>query len=294
MDTSYHMENRTTREKRDPFYNLERELKIRGLSRKTIKAYLLYNRIFIEWVKKSPRDVGQEDVKRYLEHLVDHGSAASTVNVAINALKFYYAQILIYIFISIFMTAISVNIFKNAKAKLPIKADALIKNAFKNYISYIIYAIIVIFLIILLKRADTFIFTKLTQAFFKNLPNVASKFYFIGVSLSLFFANVILEVFLVLTIPAMVIQKKPLFKALWASLYLGFRNFFSIFGLIFLPFLAYLPVTLLKSMSMPLADKMFPEINLYITVMGIIIALFIDCYIILCASQFLLDRETKK
>ena len=94
MDTSYHMENRTTREKRDPFYNLERELKIRGLSRKTIKAYLLYNRIFIEWVKKSPRDVGQEDVKRYLEHLVDHGSAASTVNVAINALKFYYAQIL--------------------------------------------------------------------------------------------------------------------------------------------------------------------------------------------------------
>ena len=207
---------------------------------------------------------------------------------------FYYAQILIYIFISIFMTAISVNIFKNAKAKLPIKADALIKNAFKNYISYIIYAIIVIFLIILLKRADTFIFTKLTQAFFKNLPNVASKFYFIGVSLSLFFANVILEVFLVLTIPAMVIQKKPLFKALWASLYLGFRNFFSIFGLIFLPFLAYLPVTLLKSMSMPLADKMFPEINLYITVMGIIIALFIDCYIILCASQFLLDRETKK
>ena len=94
MDTSYHMENRTTREKRDPFYNLERELKIRGLSRKTIKAYLLYNRIFIEWVKKSPRDVGQEDVKRYLEHLVDHGSAASTGNVAINALKFYYSQIL--------------------------------------------------------------------------------------------------------------------------------------------------------------------------------------------------------
>lgn len=79
---------------RDPFYNLERELKIRGLSRKTIKAYLLYNRAFIAWIKKSPRDVGQEDVRRYLEHLVDRGAAASTVNVAINALKFYYAQIL--------------------------------------------------------------------------------------------------------------------------------------------------------------------------------------------------------
>ncbi len=94
MNTSYQSGQRTTREERDPFYNLERELKIRGLSRKTIKTYLLYNRAFVEWAKKSPRDMGQEDVRCYLEHLVDRGSAASTVNVAINALKFYYAQIL--------------------------------------------------------------------------------------------------------------------------------------------------------------------------------------------------------
>lgn len=94
MNTPYQIQERTTREERNPFYNLERELKIRGLSRETIKAYLLYNHSFVDWVKRSPRDVGQEDVRRYLEHLVDRGSAASTVNVAINALKFYYAQIL--------------------------------------------------------------------------------------------------------------------------------------------------------------------------------------------------------
>ena len=94
MNTPYQIQERTTREERDPFYNLERELKIRGLSRKTTKSYLLYNRSFVAWIKKSPRDVGQEDVRQYLEHLIDRGSAASTVNVAINALKFYYAQIL--------------------------------------------------------------------------------------------------------------------------------------------------------------------------------------------------------
>lgn len=94
MNTPYQIPGRTTREERDPFYNLERELKIRGLSRKTIKSYLLYNRAFIAWIKKSPRDVGQEDVRQYLNYLVDRGSAASTINVAINALKFYYAQIL--------------------------------------------------------------------------------------------------------------------------------------------------------------------------------------------------------
>jgi len=47
MDTQL----RTTRIERDPMFNLERELKIRGFSRKTIKAYLHYNRKFLNFVK---------------------------------------------------------------------------------------------------------------------------------------------------------------------------------------------------------------------------------------------------
>jgi site-specific recombinase XerD len=94
MNTLYQIQKRTTRASREPLFSLERELKIRGFSRKTVQSYCLYNRLFLEFIKKSPRDVREEDVRRYLEYLADKGMTASTLNVVINALKFYYGQIL--------------------------------------------------------------------------------------------------------------------------------------------------------------------------------------------------------
>lgn len=94
MNTFYHNQTRTTILTRDPLYNLERELRIRGFSQKTVKSYCLYNRLFLEFIKKSPKEVKNEDVKKYLEYLKNKNFAGSTLNVAINALKFYYSQIL--------------------------------------------------------------------------------------------------------------------------------------------------------------------------------------------------------
>jgi site-specific recombinase XerD len=87
-------QSRTTRIERDPMYNLERELKIRGFSRKTIKAYLHYNRKFLNFARKSPKEIANEDIKRYLEYLADKKLSNTTLNLAINALKFYYTQVL--------------------------------------------------------------------------------------------------------------------------------------------------------------------------------------------------------
>lgn len=94
MDTYYHKKPKTSNFDREPLNNLERELKIRGFSRRTIEAYLLYNRLFLEFIKKSPREVTNEDVRRYLEFLKNKNCANSTLNVALNALKFYCRQIL--------------------------------------------------------------------------------------------------------------------------------------------------------------------------------------------------------
>jgi len=84
---------RTTRIERDPMYNLEGELKIRG-SRKTIKACLYYNRKFLDFARKSPKEISNEDIKRYLEYLANKQSSNATLNLVINALKFYYTQVL--------------------------------------------------------------------------------------------------------------------------------------------------------------------------------------------------------
>jgi site-specific recombinase XerD len=94
MATFYHGKNKTTTQERSPLYNLERELKIRGFSQKTIKSYCLYNRLFLTFIQKSPKEVKNDDIKKYLQNLKNSGAANSTLNVAINALKFYYSQIL--------------------------------------------------------------------------------------------------------------------------------------------------------------------------------------------------------
>lgn len=94
MSAYYHKNNKTTSQEREALYNLERELKIRGLSRRTIESYLLYNKLFLEFAGKRPSEVSNEDIRKYLESFVDKGRAHSTLNVALNALKFYYGQVL--------------------------------------------------------------------------------------------------------------------------------------------------------------------------------------------------------
>ena len=94
MYTYYHNAGSTTSQERDPLYNLERELKIRGFSPQTVKSYLLYNKLFLQFSKKSPKLITNEDIRQYLLFLKDKNRSSSTLNVVLNALKFYYRQLL--------------------------------------------------------------------------------------------------------------------------------------------------------------------------------------------------------
>ncbi|MEW6326279.1 MAG: site-specific tyrosine recombinase/integron integrase [Thermodesulfobacteriota bacterium] len=77
------------------FEDLRRELISRKYSRKTIKGYLYFNRDFLSFTGKRPDEVREENIKNYLVYLADEkDSAASTLNQAINALKFYYGSML--------------------------------------------------------------------------------------------------------------------------------------------------------------------------------------------------------
>lgn len=204
---------------------------------------------------------------------------------------FYIAQIVIYLFIGVLLTAVCVNMVKNIRMNLPLKRSVLIKNALKHYLSFIAFGSLVVMLMFLLNKVDVFIFTKALKLTAKHLPQILLKLSPFILTFFVFLSNIILQTFLILVIPIIVFKKKMLFKALLESVVLGLRNFFSLFALIFLPFLIYLPITLLKTGAPKLIDKTFPEISLYIAVAGIIFIAFIECFIIVCASQFLLDKE---
>ncbi len=207
---------------------------------------------------------------------------------------FYYLQIVIYIVIGVFLTAITINIFKNIRSKLPLKTNALIKNALKSYPSFLTYGIVIVVLTILSRRTDMIILSKLFKFASDYAPNRAAQLFPFISPMFLFLTNALLHVFFILALPLFVIEKKSLFKALAGSIYMGACNFFSIFILIFIPLLLYLPISLLKSFQPVLINKTFPEITLYITIVGIIVAMLIDCFITICAAQFLLDKTKVK
>jgi len=74
---------------------LKRELIIRKYSKKTINAYIYHNEEFLNFCKKEYKDIADEDIKNYLYFLNEKKNvSASTLNIAISALKFYYGEIL--------------------------------------------------------------------------------------------------------------------------------------------------------------------------------------------------------
>lgn len=77
------------------FEDLKRELTFRKYSPKTIKAYLYYNKNFLESAKKTSQQIRENDIKNYLFHLANERKVSTSIlNGAINALKFYYGTIL--------------------------------------------------------------------------------------------------------------------------------------------------------------------------------------------------------
>ena len=91
IDNSLHLKD----EKIAEFEDLRRELVLRKYSPKTNKSYLHYNKDFLKFTKKDPTEVSNEDVKNYLLYLAEKkGASASSLNIAINALKFYYGEVL--------------------------------------------------------------------------------------------------------------------------------------------------------------------------------------------------------
>jgi len=75
--------------------SLRRELVSRKYSQRTIKAYLYYNEDILRFAKKNPKSISNGDIRNYLFHQVEQRNAsASTLNIAINASKFYYGEIL--------------------------------------------------------------------------------------------------------------------------------------------------------------------------------------------------------
>jgi integrase/recombinase XerD len=82
-------------EQEDFIKKLGTELKIRGFSQETIKAYTRHNADFIKFIQKNPGSVAEDDLKAYLAYLIsDKKLSSSSVALVRSALLFSYNQVL--------------------------------------------------------------------------------------------------------------------------------------------------------------------------------------------------------
>lgn len=74
---------------------LETELKLRGFSEQTIRTYVKQNKLFLNYIKKNPEDVLEDDVRKYLASAISNDKLAPrTISLKKSALKFFYDEIL--------------------------------------------------------------------------------------------------------------------------------------------------------------------------------------------------------
>jgi integrase/recombinase XerD len=74
---------------------MEREMKLRNLSRKTIKSYLYHTRRFLDFTQKPPESITDDDVRKYISYSFDLNKANfSTVRQCIGSLKFLFNSVI--------------------------------------------------------------------------------------------------------------------------------------------------------------------------------------------------------
>ena len=74
---------------------LVREMRLRGYSHKTIKAYRSHLRAFIRYhAPRHPRALSDEDIRAYIDHLITIDRfQASTIHQVLNTLRFLYVEL---------------------------------------------------------------------------------------------------------------------------------------------------------------------------------------------------------
>jgi len=73
---------------------LETELKLRAFSPRTVESYLYYNKKFLEFIKKEPEQITEDDVKNYIASLMGRNVSPKSIILIKAALKFFYDEVL--------------------------------------------------------------------------------------------------------------------------------------------------------------------------------------------------------
>jgi len=188
---------------------------------------------------------------------------------------FYVGQIIVWTFLGAFMAAMTMVIFKDLMDGRPLNFTDQLRRVIPNYFYFSGLAVVVGVLFYSMTVLSTNILSKVLGL--------------TPIIIILYFFKFILLALVISSMPLMIFYKMDFFSALKKSINIAVTKFTSLFTLIFVPFLAYLPVFFAKNFCAKNYAYKMPDINLFLSIAGIVICMFLGCFITLCASRFVLD-----
>lgn len=207
----------------------------------------------------------------------------------------YLARIALAISIGSILSAIAITIVLDISQKRRINLKKSLFSALKNYPSFFIIVFISVFSYYFAVK----IFTNLLLGYFlsghSRLVFLPARFWMGPVlfCVNFIFAIVIQSAF-IYAIPIIIIDKVKLIKAIFKSIIFFKKLFVPTIILVSLPMLIAIPISVLNYNTPFLINKFFPELILYLALIGMVVnSLIIDPLITVSTAYFYLKTKEK-
>ena len=195
---------------------------------------------------------------------------------------FWYAQVSISVSFGVILTALAVAIVAKAyDGQRPLFFLNLIQVV-KRY-----FALLCVWLI-------PFVLGIVVFKLFLKMAGFTGGMRSLYVTSMAFLLSVIVQIIFIYTVPLIVIKKRSLLSSLFENVRVLIKLFVPSLFLVVVPAAVYLPVLLLKSKTVYLMTRLFPEVSLLILAAGIFVTFFIDLLIITSTTILFMETTGKK
>lgn len=208
---------------------------------------------------------------------------------------FYYAKIVLGIFLGSITGGMAVVITANLKNKEPVVFGKIFRQVFKHYISLLLLICLLLVFIHFFLREPGLLLTK----YFRSHPKllfVGPRLWFtVALPVVNFVLTVLLQALFVYTIPYIVLKGRKFLGALVGGIVLSFRRIVKTFLIVLLPMLLYIPSQMLRANTGFIADKLGPESVIGILLVGVLIGtIIVDALVTIATTLLFIEATDEK
>lgn len=206
---------------------------------------------------------------------------------------FHALKIPLYIFISSYFLGVAIAIIHRINSDQPVNLKEIFREVRRAYLHLLVASVIIIGVVyglsylyeaILMKRALVIRSTK--GIFFITKQVVLYGAPYVKLILTVFVTSLFAFV-----APAIVIDKKKVFTAIFQNFKVLWGSFWFIFSVLIVPVLLYIPLLLLKTNSARLGEILVPEVLGILAIADVFFGLFIDAVHITAITMYYLWKK---